>query len=143
MRILVCAVLTMVMLLAAPAAMADQNDAPVGLKILDLGLVRPISFVVSVASTAIFIGTVPLTYSMGVGYSLGTHMVAVPWRFTTSRYYGNFSEYRDGRICHLRGLYHPFAIERMIRWGQEFGHLRPKIAEHARRRRSAVRPTPE
>ena len=102
MRILICAVLTMAMLLAAPAAMAEPADAPVGMKILDFVLVRPTSFVVSVVSTAVFIGTVPLTYPMGVGYDLGTYMVAIPWRYTSSRYYGNFSEYRDNRTARGR-----------------------------------------
>ncbi len=102
MRILVCAVLTMTMLLAAPAAMAEPAEAPVGMKVLDFVLVRPTSFVLSVASTAIFMGTVPLTYPMGFSYDLGTHMVAVPWRFTSSRHYGNFSDYRDGRTARGR-----------------------------------------
>ncbi len=102
MRILICAVLTMTMLLAAPAAMADDNDAPVGMKILDFVLVRPTSFVISAASTVLFIGTVPLTFPMGVSYDLGTYMVSVPWRFTASRYYGNFSEYRDDRTVRGR-----------------------------------------
>jgi hypothetical protein len=101
MRILICAVLTMSMLLAAPAAMAEPAEATVGMKILDFALVRPVSFVISAASTAVFIGTVPLTFPMGVSYDLGTYMVAVPWRYTSSRYYGNFSEYRDNRT--IRG----------------------------------------
>jgi len=92
----------MATLLAAPAAMAEPADAPVGMKILDLVLVRPTSFVISVVSTAVFIGTVPLTYPMGVSYDVGTYMVAVPWRFTSSRYYGNFSEYRDSRTMQGR-----------------------------------------
>ena len=97
MRILICAVLTMAMLLAAPAAMAEHADAPVGMKILDFVLVRPTSFVISIVSTAVFIGTVPLTHAMGVAYDLGAYMVVVPWRYTSSRHYGNFSEYRDHR----------------------------------------------
>ncbi len=101
MRILICAVLTMSMLLAAPAAMAEQGDAPVGMKILDFVLVRPTSFVISIVSTAVFIGTVPLTFPMGVSYDLGNYMVIVPWRYTSSREYGNFSEYRDHRT--IRG----------------------------------------
>ncbi len=102
MRILICAVLTMTMLLAAPAAMAEPAEAPVGMKVLDFVLVRPTSFVLSVASTAIFMGTVPLTYPMGFSYDLGTYMVAVPWRFTSSRHYGDFSAYRDGRTIQGR-----------------------------------------
>jgi len=97
MRILICAVLTMSMLLAAPAAMAESDDAPVGMKILDFVLVRPVSFVVSLASTGVFIGTLPLTFPIGVSYDLGTYMVTVPWRYTSAREYGNFSEYRDNR----------------------------------------------
>ena len=98
MRILVCAVLTMSMLLAAPAAMAEQGDAPVGMKILDFVLVRPISFVVSLASTGVYIGTVPLTLPMGYSYDLGTYMVTVPWRYTSSREYGNFPASRAALV---------------------------------------------
>jgi hypothetical protein len=91
----------MAMLLAAPAAMADDHDAPVVLKILDFVLVRPTSMVVSFASMAVYLGTVPLTFPMGFSYDLGTYMVVVPWRFTSSREYGSFSDYRDDRT--IRG----------------------------------------
>jgi hypothetical protein len=97
MRTLLCAVLALFLLLAAPVAMAESDEAPVGLKILDFVLVRPVSFVVSVASTGVFIGTLPLTFPIGVSYDLGTEMVTVPWRYTSSRCYGNFHEYRDHR----------------------------------------------
>jgi hypothetical protein len=46
----------------------------------------------------------PITYPIGAATgptALPTYMVTVPWRFTTSRYYGNFSKYRDHRT--LRG----------------------------------------
>jgi hypothetical protein len=92
----------MSMLLAAPAAMAEPADAPVGMKILDFVLVRPLSVAISAASTAVFIGTVPLTYPMGVSYDLATYMIDIPWRYTSSRYYGNFSEYRDNRTIQGR-----------------------------------------
>ena len=49
------------------------------------------------------------------------------------------AEFRGGLICYLRGEYSPFAIDRMKRWGREFGHLVPKIAEHARLHRGAGR----
>jgi hypothetical protein len=97
MRILICAALTMSMLLAAPAAIAEPEEGPVGMKILDLVLVRPVSFVISLASTGVFIGSLPLTFPIGVSYDLGTSMVTVPWRYTSSRPYGNFEEYRDHR----------------------------------------------
>jgi hypothetical protein len=101
MRILICAVLMMSMLLAAPAVMAEPDDAPVGMKILDFMLVRPVGFVVSLASTGVYLATVPLTFPMGYSYDLGTYMVTVPWRYTSSREYGNFSDYRDNRT--IRG----------------------------------------
>lgn len=47
------------------------------------------------------------------------------------------AEFRRGLISYLRGEYHPFAIDRMKRWGQEFGHLVPKIAEYHRLHRGA------
>jgi hypothetical protein len=72
------------------------------MKILDFVLVRPTSFVMSIVSTAVFVGTVPLTYPMGVSYDLGTYMVTVPWRYTVARHYGNFSEYRDDRTVRGR-----------------------------------------
>jgi hypothetical protein len=107
-RILICTVLTAVTLLAAPAAMAERDDgptpAPGWLMAIDFVFVRPPSFVLSVASTAVFIASLPITYPIGAATgptALPTYMVAVPWRFTTSRYYGNFSKYRDHRT--LRG----------------------------------------
>ena len=107
MRILICTVLTAVTLLAAPVAMAERDDgpglgsqAPGWLMAIDFVFVRPPSFVLSVASTAVFIASLPITYPIGAATgprSLGTYIVNAPWRFTTSRYYGDFSEYRDHR----------------------------------------------
>jgi hypothetical protein len=114
MRIQICAVLTVAALLAAPAAMADDRgpaaayapsgeytakfkEASVGMKIVDVALVRFPSAVLSLASTVLFIGTLPLTLPTGTTYDLATYMVNVPWRFTGFRPYGNFSEYKDRR----------------------------------------------
>ena len=107
MRILICTVLTAVTLLAAPAAMAERDDgpqpgslAPGWLMAIDLVLVRPPCFALSIVSTALHIGFLPITYPIGAATgprNLGTYLVNVPWRFTTSRYYGDFSKYRDNR----------------------------------------------
>jgi hypothetical protein len=101
MRTLICAVLAMAALLAAPAANAERDDgpapAPVGLKIVDFVLVRPFCFVGSVVSTSVYAALLPITFPTGVAGDLGTYMVTVPWRFTASRYYGNFGVYRDHR----------------------------------------------
>jgi hypothetical protein len=103
-RILICTVLTVVSLLAAPAAMAERDDGPVSapgwLKAIDFVLVRPPCLLFSFVSTGAFIGILPITYPIGAATgptSIGTYMVKFPWRFTTSRYYGNFSQYRDHR----------------------------------------------
>ncbi len=107
MRIFICTVLTAVTLLAAPAAMAERDDGPVPgslapgwLMAIDLVLVRPPCFVLSIASTAIFVASLPITYPIGAATgprSLRTYIVNAPWRFTTSRYYGDFARYRDHR----------------------------------------------
>ncbi len=104
MRILICTVLTAITLLAAPAAMAERDDGPKHangwMMALDLVLVRPASIAFASLSTGVFVATLPITYPIGAATgpsSLPTYMVAFPWRFATSRYYGNFSKYRDHR----------------------------------------------
>lgn len=107
MRIFICTVLTAVTLLAAPAAMAERDDvaipgslAPGWLMAIDLVLVRPPSIVLSIASTAIFVASLPITFPIGAATgprSLPTYLVEAPWRFATSRYYGDFARYRDHR----------------------------------------------
>lgn len=107
MRIFICTVLTAVTLLAAPAAMAERDDGPVPgslapgwLMAIDFVLVRPPSIVLSIASTAIFVASLPITYPIGAANgprSLQTYIVDAPWRFATSRYYGDFARYRDHR----------------------------------------------
>jgi hypothetical protein len=106
-RIFICTVLTAVTLLAAPAAMAERDDgpqpgslAPGWLMAIDLALVRPPCFFASIAATGLFIASLPITYPIGAATgprSIGTYIVNVPWRFTTSRYYGDFARYRDNR----------------------------------------------
>jgi hypothetical protein len=106
-RNLICTALIAVTLLAAPAAMAERDDgpqpgdlAPGWLMAIDFVFVRPLSFVLSIASTGVFIGTSPITYPIGAATGprgLMPVLVMAPWRFTTSRYYGDFVEYRDHR----------------------------------------------
>jgi hypothetical protein len=96
--------MTAVTLLAAPAAMAERDDGPDPasgwLMAIDFVLVRPLSGLISIVPTAVFVATLPITYPIGAvthPRGLGTYLVIAPLRFTTSRYYGNFTEYRDHR----------------------------------------------
>ena len=104
MRNLICTVLIAVMLLVAPAAMAERDDGPEPasgwLMAVDYVFVRPHGIWISFLSTGVFIALLPITYPIGAATgqrSLATYMVTVPWRFATSRYPGNFAEYRDHR----------------------------------------------
>ena len=73
-----------------------ENTKPsVAIKILDLSIVRPISMVVSIASTVFCVGTLPLTYPVGVSEPAARIFIEAPWRFTNARYLGKFNHYKD------------------------------------------------
>ncbi len=78
-------------------AMPSQNEPSAGLVIVDLLLVRPVSVVGSVCSTAVSIATMPIAFLCGVGEQSARVLVEAPWRFTTGRPLGEFNTYRDGR----------------------------------------------
>ena len=83
----------------APAS-ASGHDAPDprwATKTLDVAIVRPVSLVVSLVSTGLFLGTLPLTFPTGVGDESAYLLVAAPWRYTAGRYLGDFRHYQDGR----------------------------------------------
>lgn len=80
-------------------AMAIEPERPstnVGLKILDAMLVRPICLVGSIASTAVGLAGAMLTFPMGMADEVVTYTIIAPWRFTNSRYLGDFRYYEDG-----------------------------------------------
>jgi len=74
-----------------------RENPPVGMKILDLIVVRPISAVVACASTAFCAGTMPLAYVIGVGEQSARVLIEAPWRYTGGRYLGDFYHYKDGK----------------------------------------------
>jgi len=89
------------LLLVTPnAAMAIAPDthrgSNVGLKILDATLVRPLCLVGSIASTAVGLAGAMLTFPMGLADEVVTYTIIAPWRFTNTRYLGDFRYYEDG-----------------------------------------------
>jgi len=89
--------IAMVIALSSPVAHGEEaGQSNVGMKILDLILVRPISIVVSTASTAIYLATVPITFPAGVSEPAARALVEAPWRYTGARYLGEFDRYKDG-----------------------------------------------
>ena len=74
---------------------AKQEGPSLGLKILDVALVRPFCVVGSTISTAAYLFISPLAWLMGLGEPSARAMVEAPWRFTASRYVGQFNHYTD------------------------------------------------
>jgi hypothetical protein len=88
-----------ILILFSPAAFADgmEREQPtVGMKVLDLLLVRPLSIVGSALSTAFYLATVPITFPSGVSEPAARIFVEAPWRYTGMRYLGDFKHYKDG-----------------------------------------------
>lgn len=75
----------------------SQSEPSAGMVAVDLVLVRPLSAVGSLCSTAVSIITMPIAYLCGVGEQSARVLVEAPWRFTTGRPLGEFDTYRDGR----------------------------------------------
>jgi hypothetical protein len=92
--------LIVVLLLALPGAAAavgpEHPHRPVGLKILDAAVVRPLAMVGSIGSTALCLGIMPITFPIGLARDTVPYMIVAPWRFTHNRYLGDFRNYEDG-----------------------------------------------
>ena len=95
-RRLALVLLTSLLATAPIAARADAESPNVGLKILDISLVRPVSMLLSFASTGAFLGISPLATCMGIEDETARVMVLAPWRYTSAREIGSFDRYRDG-----------------------------------------------
>lgn len=74
----------------------EREEPTVGMKALDLLVVRPLSIVGSTASTAFYIVMVPITFPSGLSEPAARIFVEAPWRFTGMRYLGDFKNYKDG-----------------------------------------------
>jgi hypothetical protein len=100
-------VIALAFLLILPGQAAAQSlgspYTPIGLKVVDVALVRPGMVVVSFASTAFFLGTLPLTFPIGVSEESAYLFVMAPWRFTALRFPGAFESYVDGGTAFRAG----------------------------------------
>jgi len=74
----------------------EREQPTVGMKVLDLLVVRPLSIIVSTVSTAFYIVTVPITFPAGISEPAARICVETPWRYTGMRYWGDFKHYKDG-----------------------------------------------
>jgi len=74
----------------------EREQPTTGMKVLDLLVVRPLSIVVSTASTAFYFVTVPITFPSGLSEPAARILVEAPWRYTGMRYLGDFKHYKDG-----------------------------------------------
>ncbi len=94
-------VLLVAMLLAVPIsqAYADETEGkpPVILKVVDIGIIRPVSAAVAASLTGVSVGTMPLAFIIGVGEHSARILVEAPWRFTAARKFGEFNSYKDGK----------------------------------------------
>ena len=63
----------------------------------DAVLVRPLALVGAIATTAVFVGTLPLSFPMGIGDECANVLMEGPWRFASGRVLGDLRRYNDGR----------------------------------------------
>ena len=79
-----------------PIQTATTKEEPsIGIKILDVLLLRPICVVGSTISTAAYLAISPLAFVMGLGEEALETMVEEPWQFTSCRYVGDFNNYKE------------------------------------------------
>jgi len=92
---LVCALL-IVMPSTATAIEPQRPHRNFGMKVLDVLLVRPLCVPIAIASTVVGGAMTLVTWPMGVADEIVTYTIVAPWRFTSTRYIGDFRYYEDG-----------------------------------------------
>jgi hypothetical protein len=95
MKKIICLSLALGLSLATASFAAEgegihRSDAPTGMQLVDALLVRPPAVVVSTVTSAIYVGTCPLTALMDVDEQTADALVSIPWRFTVGRDLGKF-----------------------------------------------------
>ncbi len=96
MKRFLCAIAILLSTGSAPAiagsCCAEADSAPLGLKLIDGMLVRPVGMVVSMVTSAAYLGTSPLTFLMDVDEPAAHLLVVRPWQITSGRPLGQFTE---------------------------------------------------
>jgi len=93
LRLLVLS-LTLLVATSAPAvASYDSATSHPGAAVFDAVLVRPFMLGVSLVGTALYVGTLPLTFLTNVEEEAGCALMRAPWWFTSGRELGEFHSY--------------------------------------------------
>jgi len=74
----------------AQAGQCNDDSAPLAAKLFDGIIVRPVGVALATATSAVYIGTSPLTFLMNVDEPAANVMVSQPWRLTAGRPLGKF-----------------------------------------------------
>lgn len=86
--------LALVAITSAPAlASHDSANSHAGAAVVDAVLVRPLMLGVSLVGTALYVGTLPLTFLTNVEEEAGCALMRAPWWFTSGRELGEFHSY--------------------------------------------------
>jgi len=93
LRLLTLSVALLAITSAPASASYDSATSNPGAAIADALLVRPLMLGVSFAGTALYLGTLPLTFLTNVDEEAGCALVRAPWWFTSGRELGRFDAY--------------------------------------------------
>jgi hypothetical protein len=74
----------------------QRPNANAGMVILDAFVVRPLTAVGSVLTTALCVATLPFTVPTGLSEPAARVLIEAPWKFTADRYVGYFNWYKHG-----------------------------------------------
>lgn len=83
---------------APPATQVQTESGPTtGAMVADALLIRPLSAILSTASTGVCLATMPIAFVTGMGEQWARIMIEAPWRFTVARPLGEYENQRDGK----------------------------------------------
>ena len=85
-------ILAVTMTMATPATShaRKHKQASAGRKLVDATLVRPISMVLSLVGTGLYLGTTPLTVPTGIADETAEYLYRRPWEYTHGRPLGSW-----------------------------------------------------